>query len=82
MQKLFNPNIWAVSAVGKTDSGKYTLTLEAPRPEYPQTYKSDGTPYQRTMKHRTITVSRAHYHFYLDKIWDKNYQSVKTSGGK
>ena len=57
-----------IDSVAQTDSGEFSVTFAWPHPDYPQTYKADGTPYQRTMKYNTIKMSKAQYELCRDAM--------------
>lgn len=57
-----------IDSVGQTDSGKFSVTFAWPHPDYPQTYKADGTPYDRTMCYNTVEMPKSQYEHCRDAM--------------
>lgn len=57
-----------IDSVGRTDSGQFTVTFAWPHPDYPQTYRADGTPYKRTLCFNVVKVSKSQYERFRDAM--------------
>ena len=57
-----------LDSVSQTDSGKFSVTFAWPHPDWPQTYKTDGTPYKRTMCYKTVEMPKSQYEHLRDAM--------------
>jgi hypothetical protein len=57
-----------IDSVSQTDSGKFSVTFAWPHPDCPQTYKTDGTPYKRTMCYKTVEMPKPQYEHCRDAM--------------